>query len=93
MPGEINIPTSQYLSFVSEQMLPWRREAVIITRRQQQPNAILHGISGMEADTDRETNLPQQLVGISCSYTEDLYRLPTEVIPMFVHCLPEGNRV
>lgn len=53
-----------------------------ITQRQQQLDAVLHDTSAIE---DRVNVLCHQLVEMQSA----LWRLPTEVIHIFTHCLPE----
>jgi hypothetical protein len=72
---------------------------VILTERQQQLDAVLHDISGLDSVIDRIKTHRQQLVEkhdeiIQCmtlhrGYTSALWRLPVEVLSqIFVHCLP-----
>ncbi|KAG1747067.1 uncharacterized protein EDB91DRAFT_1245511 [Suillus paluster] len=74
----------------------------IITERQQQVNAVLHEISGLETVMDGVKNVRQQLVEKKDSITQSmdlhkglvsvLWRIPTEVLShIFVHCLPEAG--
>ncbi|KAG0704597.1 hypothetical protein DFH29DRAFT_365883 [Suillus ampliporus] len=71
----------------------------IITERQQQLDAVLHEISGLETVMDGIKNLHQQLVkkkdriiqsmNVHKGLVSALWRLPTEVLSqIFDHCLP-----
>ncbi|KAG1748696.1 hypothetical protein EDB19DRAFT_1683168 [Suillus lakei] len=74
----------------------------IITERQQELDAVLHEISGLETVMDGINNLRRQLVKKKDKITQSmnshkrlistLWRLPTEVLSsIFIYCLPEDK--
>ncbi|KAG1747097.1 uncharacterized protein EDB91DRAFT_68185 [Suillus paluster] len=76
--------------------------STIITERQQQLDAVLHEISGLETVMDGIKNLHQQLVEKKDRITQSmnlhkglgsaLWRLPNELLShIFVYCLPEAK--
>ncbi|KAG1751862.1 hypothetical protein EDB19DRAFT_1824738 [Suillus lakei] len=75
----------------------------IVTERQQQLDAVLNEISGLEGIMDSVKNLHQQLVGKKENFFQSmnlhkglvsaLWRFPTEVLSQIFHyCLPEYHR-
>ncbi|OAX32491.1 hypothetical protein K503DRAFT_776610 [Rhizopogon vinicolor AM-OR11-026] len=76
--------------------------SAILTERQQQLDAVLYNISGLEAVMDRVKNLHQQLLDgqdeiihsivVHRGHGSALWRLPVEVLSqIFVHCLPKTD--
>ena len=78
--------------------------SAILAERQQQLDAVLHNISGLESVMDSVKSLHQQLIEgrdkilhsmvLHRGHMSALWRLPVEVLSqIFVHCLPETNHL
>ncbi|KAG1747983.1 uncharacterized protein EDB91DRAFT_52837 [Suillus paluster] len=76
--------------------------SAIVIERQQQLDAVLHEISGLETVMDGIKNLHQQLVekkdritrsmNVHKGFISSLWRLPTEIVSqIFDHCLPDDS--
>ncbi|KAG1868256.1 hypothetical protein DFJ58DRAFT_97554 [Suillus subalutaceus] len=82
--------------------IEFKDRTVIITERQQQLDAVVHEISGLQTVMDSINNLRQQLAEKKDKITQSmnshkrlasaLWRFPTEILShIFMHCLPKDK--